>query len=40
MSKLYEIAKDYAKLMDSGLPLEIIADTIEGIESDLTDKIE
>ncbi|MBQ0956969.1 siphovirus Gp157 family protein [Serratia symbiotica] len=40
MSKLYEIAKDYAKLMDSGLPLEIIADTIEGIEGELTDKIE
>ncbi|MGG4624016.1 siphovirus Gp157 family protein [Serratia odorifera] len=40
MSKLYEIASSYAKLMDSGLEPEFIADTIEGIEGELTGKIE
>lgn len=40
MSKLYDIANDYAKLMDSGLAPELMADTIEGIEGELTDKIE
>ncbi|CAI1104754.1 Siphovirus Gp157 [Serratia ficaria] len=40
MSKLYDIANDYAKLMDSGLAPELITDTIEGIEGELTEKIE
>ncbi|HEI9710147.1 TPA: siphovirus Gp157 family protein [Serratia marcescens] len=40
MSKLYDIANDYAKLMDSGLEPEMIADTIEGIDGELVDKVE
>lgn len=40
MSKLYEIANDYAKLMDSDFDAESIADTLEGMEGELTDKIE
>lgn len=40
MSKLYEIANDYAKLMDSDFDPEAIADTLEGMEGELTDKIE
>lgn len=40
MSKLYEIANEYAKLMDSDLESEMIADTIEGMEGEFTDKIE
>lgn len=40
MSKLYEIANDYAKLMDSDFEPEQIADTLEGMEGELTDKIE
>lgn len=40
MSKLYEIANDYAKLMDSEFDSESIADTLEGMEGELTDKIE
>lgn len=39
MSKLYDIANDYAKLMDSGLEPEMIADTIEGIDGELVDKV-
>ena len=40
MSKLYEIANDYAKLMDSDFDPEAIADTLVGMEGELTDKIE
>lgn len=40
MSKLYDIANDYAKLMDSGMAPELIADTIDGMEGELTDKVE
>ena len=40
VSKLYEIANEYAKLMDSDLEPEMIADTIEGMEGEFTDKIE
>lgn len=40
MSKLYEIANDYAKLMDSDFEADAIADTLEGMEGELTDKIE
>jgi len=39
MTALYEIANDYAKLMDSDMDAEMIADTLEGIEGELTDKI-
>ncbi|CUZ82635.1 Siphovirus Gp157 [Serratia marcescens] len=40
MSKLYDIANDYAKLMDSGLEPDMIADTIEGINGEMVDKVE
>ena len=40
MSKLYEIADDYARLMDADLEPDLIADTLEGIEGELSDKIE
>jgi hypothetical protein len=40
MSKLYDIANDYAKLMDSGLEPDMIADTIEGIDGEMVDKVE
>lgn len=40
MSKLYEIADDYARLLDSDLEPEMIADTLEGIEGELADKVE
>ncbi|QCT21808.1 siphovirus Gp157 family protein [Jejubacter calystegiae] len=40
MTKLYEVANDYARLLESDLPPEDIADTVEGIEGELTDKIE
>lgn len=40
MSKLYEIASEYAKLLDSDLEPEMIADTVEGMEGELVDKIE
>lgn len=40
MSKLYEIANDYAKLLDEDLEPELIADTLEGMEGELKDKIE
>ena len=38
MSALYEIANSYAKLTDSGLEPEFIADTLDGIEGELEDK--
>lgn len=40
MSKLYEVANDYAKLLDADLDPELIADTIEGLDGELTDKVE
>lgn len=40
MSKLYEIANDYARLMDADFDADEIADTLEGMEGELTDKIE
>lgn len=40
MSKLYEIANGYARLMDSDFEADEIADTLEGMEGELTDKIE
>ncbi|MGK6325729.1 siphovirus Gp157 family protein [Erwinia sp. DT-104] len=39
MTKLYEVANDYARLMDSDMEPEMIADTLEGIEGELADKI-
>jgi len=40
MSKLYEIANEYAELENSGLEPEFIADTLEGIKGELEDKVE
>lgn len=40
MTSLYEIANDYAKLMDEDFDPEFIADTLSGIEGMLEDKIE
>lgn len=40
MSKLYEIANSYAMLMDADFDAGEIADTLEGMEGELTDKIE
>ncbi|MFP2231391.1 siphovirus Gp157 family protein [Enterobacter ludwigii] len=40
MSKLYEIANSYAMLMDADFDADEIADTLEGMEGELTDKIE
>ncbi|PUX75052.1 hypothetical protein BTK74_18330 [Cronobacter sakazakii] len=40
MSKLYEVASDYARLMDADIDPEAMADTLEGIEGELADKIE
>lgn len=40
MSKLYEIANGYARLMDADFDADEIADTLEGMEGELTDKIE
>lgn len=40
MNSLYEIANDYAKLMDEDFDPEFIADTLAGIEGMLEDKVE
>lgn len=40
MTVLYKIANDYAKLMDEGLEPEFIADTLDGIEGEMADKVE
>lgn len=40
MSKLYEISNDYAKLMSEDLDPEMIADTLEGMEGEFSDKVE
>lgn len=39
MTKLYEVANDYARLMDSDMEPDMIADTLEGIEGEFTDKV-
>ncbi len=39
MTKLYEVANEYARLLDSDMAPEDIADTVEGMEGELTDKI-
>lgn len=40
MSALYEIANDYAALSNEDMDAEMIADTLEGIEGEFTDKAE
>lgn len=40
MTALYEIANDFAKLSNEDLDPELIADTIEGIEGQFSDKVE
>ncbi len=40
MSSLYEIANDFARLMDSDMDPEMIADTLEGIEGEMEMKVE
>lgn len=40
MSKLYDIANDYAKLMNEDLPPELIADTVEAFEGEFESKVE
>lgn len=40
MTKLYEVANDYAKLLDSDLDPALLVDTIEGLDGELTDKVE
>lgn len=40
MSKLYEIANQYAELENSGLEPEFIRDTLEGIQGEFEDKVE
>lgn len=40
MTSLYEIANDFAKLTDSDMDPEMIADTLEGIEWELEGKVE
>mgnify|MGYP004715750777 FL=1 len=40
MTALYQIANDFAKLTDSGMDPEMIADTLDGIEWELEAKVE
>lgn len=40
MTKLYEVANQYAQLLDADLEPEMIADTIEGLDGEFTDKVE
>lgn len=40
MTALYQIANDFAKLTDSDMPPEMIADTLDGIEWELEAKVE
>ena len=40
MSKLYEIANEYAELANSDMDAEMIADTLEGIQGEFEDKAE
>lgn len=40
MVKLYEIANEYAELANSDMDAEMIADTLEGIEGEFSDKAE
>ncbi|WP_034912937.1 siphovirus Gp157 family protein [Erwinia sp. 9145] len=40
MTALYQIANDYAKLVAEDLDPEFIADTLEGMSGELSDKVE
>lgn len=40
MTALYKIANEYSALMSEDLPPEMIADTLEGIEGEFSDKVE
>lgn len=40
MSKLYEIANEYAELANSDMDAEMIADTLDGIKGEFEDKAE
>ena len=40
MSRLYEIANEYAELANSEMDAEMIADTLEGIQGEFEDKAE
>lgn len=40
MTALYQIANDFAKLCDSGMEPELIADTLDAIEWELEGKVE
>lgn len=40
MSALYDIANEYAALLNEDLEPELIADTIEGMEGEFSDKVE
>ena len=40
MTALYQIANDFARLADSGMEPEMIADTLDGIEWELEAKVE
>lgn len=40
MAALYKIANSFAALMNEGLEPELIADTVDGIEGEFTDKVE
>jgi len=39
MSALYEISNEYAKLLNEDIDPEMIADTLEGMEGEFTDKV-
>ena len=39
MSALYEISNEYAKLLSEDIDPEMIADTLEGIEGEFSDKV-
>lgn len=40
MPKLYDIANEYAQLLNEDLPADMIADTVEAFEGEFTDKVE
>lgn len=40
MTALYQIANDFAKLTDSGMEPEMIADTLDGINAEFEEKVE
>lgn len=40
MSKLYEIANEYAELANSGMDTDMIADTLDGIQDEFESKAE